>query len=236
MFKSIISNVCILMAGIILFSSCSEKVSPKPVQTDFSFTEEFDTVANLYKRGWVFINNSAPLGATTWSQGIYENGKFGIFGFPAYSYNYAATDYAYVESSCGEGSALLSCWMITAPIMMKNGDKISFYTRTTDDPAAKADRLQVRANYENALADVGNTPQSIGVFKTPIIDINTTYCKTCASAYPTNWVKLEFTVVNGSATPIPGRIAFRYFIEGGGPDGIRSASIGVDSFKFTSTK
>lgn len=219
-----------------MLSSCTEKVSPKPVKTDFSFTEEFDTVANLYKKGWVVLNNSSPVGATTWSQGIYENGKFGLLGWPAYSYNYAATDYVYVENSCGDGSSFISCWLITPEIMMKNGDVVSFYTRATDDPTAKADRLQVRANYTTASADIERTPAAVGDFKTLIIDINTTYCKTCASAYPIKWVKLEFTVVNGSATPIPGRIAFRYFIEGGGPDGIRSAAIGVDSFKFTSTK
>lgn len=236
MFNSIIKVTVFLFTAVAILAACNEKVTPKPVQTDFSFTEEFDTVANLYKKGWVALNNSSPIGETTWSQGVYENGKFGIAGWPAFSYNYAATDYLYVESSCGYGSSYISNWMITPVIMMKDSDIVSFYTRTSDDPSAKADRLQVRANYTSTSAEIARTPTAVGDFSRLIIDINSTYCKTCSSTYPTKWVKLEFKVKNGSSVPVPGRFAFRYFVEGGGPDGIRSEAIGIDAFKFTSAK
>jgi hypothetical protein len=237
MFKAVLQNtIYTVVLALVVLSSCKEKTTLKPKQTDFSFKEGFDTVANLYNRGWVFVNNSRPIGFTTWMQGVFEDGKFGVLGWPAYEYNYAGTDYAYVENSCANGSATISCWMISPVLNIKNGDKISFYARATDDPAAKPDRLQFRVNLASASADVGTSSTSVGDFKDLLIDINNTYCKTCPTKFPTTWTKLEVTLINGSATPIPGRVAFRYFVEGGGPDGIRSAAIGIDSFEFTSAK
>lgn len=194
-----------------------------------SFTEEFDTVTKLYNQGWAFVNNSRPLGAATWQQGVYVSGKLGPDGFPAYSYHSSADEYVFAGYASGDGLATLSSWMITPEIEMKNGDKISFYTRTFEG-STFADRLQVRLNTTDNSADVGSTETSVGKFTTLLGDVNSALSP---NGYPQAWTKYEYTISGLSGT-VKRRIAFRYYVTDGGPGGVNSNAIGIDKFSFQS--
>jgi hypothetical protein len=218
------------IAMFTLLNGCEKEYVPQPVQKSKSFTEEFDTIANLYSKGWVFINNSKPQGAATWQQGVYAPGKLGPDGWPAYSYHSSADEYAFAGYQNGNGLATISSWMITPEIEMKNGDKFSFYTRTFTG-STYPDRMQVRINTTDNSVDVGATDVSTGKFSTMLVDINPSLA---TGGYPETWKKYEFTISGLPAAPVKRRIAFRYFVPGGGTTGANSNAIGVDQFKFES--
>ena len=222
----------LFFAGLALIAfiySCEKDfVAPTPTASK-SFVEEFDTVAKLYSQGWVFVNNSKPQGAATWMQGEYISGKFGPQGFPAYSYKASGDEYIFAGYASGNGLSTLSSWMFTPPIEMKNGDKFSFYTRTYTG-TTYPDRLQVRMNLTDASTDVGRDSSSVGKYTTVLLDLNPGLT---TSGYPQVWTKYEFTV-SGLPAPLKRRIAFRYYVPGGGPSGANSNAIGIDQFSFQS--
>lgn len=225
-----IAGVAFILFAII--NGCEKDYEPLPPDPlSKSFTEEFDTVANLYNKGWAFVNNSRPLGAATWQQGLYQTGKLGPEGFPAYSYKASGDEYIFAGFASGNGLATLSSWMITPEIEMKNGDKFSFYTRTYSG-STFADRLQVRINPSDVSTDVGNDALSVGKFTTLLIDINPSLV-TGANGYPQTWSKYEFTL-SGLDGVVKRRIGFRYFVTDGGPNGGNSNAIGIDQFHFES--
>ena len=214
-----------------LINGCEKDELPQPPAVSKSFTESFDTVANLYQKGWAFINNSRPLGAATWQQGIFTSGKFGPEGFPAYSYRASGDEYIFAGYASGNDIATLSSWMITPAIEMKNGDEFSFYTRTYAG-STFPDRLQVRANLTDNTTDVGNDAGSVGKFTTLLADINPNL-QSGPLAYPQDWKKYTITLA-GLPAPLKRRIAFRYYVTGGGPNGSFSNGIGIDEFSFVS--
>lgn len=213
-----------------LLNGCEKEYVPQPEAESKSFTEEFDTVANLYGKGWVFVNNSKPQGSATWQQGVYAPGKLGPDGFPAFSYHSAADEYAFAGYASGNNIATISSWMITPAIEMKNGDKFSFYTRTFTG-STYPDRMQVRINLANSGYDVGNTESSLGSFTTLLADVNPTLA---TGGYPETWKKYEFTITGLPAAPVKRRIAFRYYVPNGGTTGANSNAIGIDQFHFES--
>jgi hypothetical protein len=92
-----------------------------------------------------------------------------------------------------------------------------------------ADRLQVRLSTNGASTNVGETATSVGDFQTLLLDINPTYTLT---GYPSAWTR--FTVpVTGIPSLITGRLAFRYFVENGGPSGTNSDFIGIDTVQYS---
>ncbi|MEO6289546.1 MAG: choice-of-anchor J domain-containing protein [Ginsengibacter sp.] len=93
-------------------------------------------------------------------------------GFPVYSAHNTPNDFVSCDVSClGDATGNrgnLSSWLISPKLNMKNGYKISFYSRATDDalyydPAT--DRMQVWANYTDGTANVGNSDSGSGSFK-----------------------------------------------------------------------
>src|SRR5204862_2232688 len=104
----------------------------------------------------------------------------------------------------------------------------TFWTRTVTTPVL-ADRLQVRMSTNGASTDVGATATSVGDFQTLLLDINPTYTLT---GYPNAWTQFTVTV-SGVPSPTTGRLAFRYFVENGGPTGANSDYIGIDTFQFS---
>jgi len=225
--------VCIFIG---LMTGCEKDNTKTILQTTpvvtKSFVEEFDSVANLSAKGWVIKNNSFPFGPTAWRQGKYElGGKLGntVVGFPAYSAVYNQNEFISVDLNAGSGAAQISCWLITPPIPMKNGDEISFFTRSHGD---FADRMQVRGNFTTASANVGNAPADLGDFTSLLLDINPALTKT---DYPIEWTKYSIPI---SGFPVNGlvsvRIGFRYYIPNGGPNGTDSDMIGIDKFEFVS--
>ena len=221
----------IFFSAILIFGACDKEDDKAPVVEDFSVRENFDTFQNSIHRGWLAINNSRPIGSSTWQQGVYGLAFFGgYFGVPAHSHFASATEYAYCEFSCGSGTATLSCWLISPVLQIKNGDVISFWTRISEPPVSYPDRLQVYVNTKNDGTDVGSDAGSTGDFSELLFDINPDLK---VDAYPTDWKKYEWTVSGLSSTDrTKSRIGFRYFVTNGGPNGINSNFVALDDFEL----
>ena len=226
----------LLLAGI--FFGCRKHNNPPKKKPVYSWLEEFDTIQTALDKGWIVINNSRPLGTSSWAQGsyIFTNGK--ISGFPASSYRYSGNDYVTCGFNCGADSATLSAWLITPSTMVKNGDTIFFHARTTRYPANYADRLQLRLNEENDDPDVGAGPLSdttvamgTGKFTRLLVDINPKLELSGANAFPGDWRRYAITINNLHKDGFH-RFAFRYFVTSGGPGGTNSDAIGLDSVAF----
>ena len=176
------------------------------------FTEGFDTVVPT---GWTAQNNSNPLGTIGWFQG---NSTV----FPAHSG--AATSYAGVNFNSGSQTATISNWLMTPQISVSAGDVVTFWSRTVNTPSFP-DRLQLRFSPTGA-ASPGTTATDVGDF-TLLLDINPTYT---TAGYPNVWTQFTATIPQSAPN---GRLAFRYFVENGGPNGSNSDYIGVDTFAIT---
>ena len=165
-------------------------------------------------------NNSQPgPGTTNWFQGNSDV-------FPAQGG--AATSYIGTNFNNGTGTSTLSNWLLTPPVQLVNGVTLSFWTRTVDAPAFP-DRLQVRMSTNGASTNVGTTATSVGDFTTVLLDINPTYT---ISGYPNVWTQFN-VVITGVASPTQGRLALRYFVENGGPSGVNSDFIGIDTLSLS---
>lgn len=235
-----------------LLSSCKNdsQLAAAPSIADQSFTEEFDTVPNSINRGWQFINVSVPKGSDVWQQG----GAI-VPWFAPYSSNGSNAGFIganYLSTSAQKG--VISNWLVSPVVIMQNGDKISFYTRSYMDRFSATDStdwgncLQVRANTTNESSNVGSG-LNIGDFKTGLLQINQhVYSNTQArdtlawahtatnlfnyAAYPTRWTRYE-AVISGLNAPARGRFAFRYFLENGGSNSDGSG-IAIDKVQYTS--
>jgi hypothetical protein len=82
----------------------------------------------------------------------------------------------------------------------------------------------VRISTNGASTDVGGTALSIGDFTRLVIEINPNLQQ---GGYPQDWT--EFIITPEVLGEIQGRIAFRYFVTNGGPDGVNANYIGIDT-------
>lgn len=185
-----------------------------------AFTESWDSA--IPGTGWVTQNNSVPVGSTGWFQGntaVFTGQTSGYIGA-----NFNNTT----------GTNTISNWLISPNRTFSNGDVIKFWTRTiTDNPFP--DRLQVRLSTNGTSTNVGTGSAGVGDFTTVLLDINPTYDTTTGpppGMYPDVWTEVTITL-SGLAGPTSGRIAFRYFVELGGPTGDNSNYIGIDTFSYT---
>lgn len=263
-------SLLLIAAGFVMLSAtlvaCEKDArtttttTPTTPTTSASFVEEFTNVGDLSGKGWVFKNNSYPLGAAGWRQGRYESAvqaqyKFlapvDYIGFPAYSAEATPNDFISCDVSAAAdvatGSANYSAWLISPSRPMKNGDQIVFWTRAVDDSYYAVyckDRMQVRANFSDGSSDVGGSDTSVGKFTTLLLDINPNYIYNDPSGtggiegYPRAWRKYTLTLAN-----IPGgstnsaRFAFRYFgrdagLWGGNTGDNFPTVVGIDSLAF----
>lgn len=260
----LIAAVTLMASVSFTIASCEKDpvvTTPKQpvVAQSASFVEEFNNVGDLTSKGWVFKNNSNPIGQTGWRQGRYESANTAQYkflapvpfiGFPAYSASATPNDFISCDASCvndAGGTGDISAWLISPSVPIKNGDKIVFYTRAVDDsqyPVYCKDRMQVRANFTDDRTDVGNTASSTGAFTTLLLDINPTYIYNDPAGnggpagYPRAWTKYTITVSGvpgGSATKA--RFAFRYLgVDAGVFGGLAGANyptvVGIDSLAF----
>jgi hypothetical protein len=195
--------------------------SPVPVPTPCApLLQGFDNIYTLVQDYWVFRNNSEPLGDTIWFQG--ESTVF-----PPQS---GGTD-SYISANFlnGAGTSTISNWLLTPPLELHEGAQLSFYTRTVA-VRTQPDRLQVRMSTNGSSFDVGTTATSVGDFGTLLLDINPNYTMT---GYPNIWTQYT-VVISGLGSRTIGRLAFRYFVENGGPGGDNSNLIGLDSLRYSS--
>ena len=151
-------------------------------------------------------------------------------GYPAHTGNPDA--FIIVNFDSGSGTATLNNWLLTPPLVLQNGDSMTFWTRTVD-PVEFPDRLQVRLSINGPSTNVGTTATQVGDFTTLLLDINPTYQIGGAGSYPTVWTQYS-VVVTGVPSPVAARFAFRYFVEFGGPDGNNSDGIGIDTVTVNS--
>ncbi len=184
--------------------------------------EGFNNVATLVPGGWFMRNNSQPgPGSTGWFQGPTS---FAAHQGPPNSYIAA-------NFNNGTGTSTLSNWLLTPTLILKNGSQMTFWTRRA--AGNFPDRLQVRLSTDGASTDMGTTATSVGDFTTLLLDINPTY--TNATTYPAGYpiAFTQFTVtISGLSSPTAGRLAFRYFVENGGPLGANSNLIGIDTVSY----
>lgn len=187
-----------------------------------SFTEGFENLAAL--TDWYVTNNSDNHGAISWFKGV-------VADFPAQ----AGTDSSYIACNYQSDSSTtvagtLSDWLFTPNRIFNNGDVISFYTRTTLNPATYPDNLEVRLSTNGTSLNVGTTSASVGDYTTLLLAINPTLSTT---VYPGAWQQYTITI-SGLVGPTSGRVAFRYYVTSGGPAGANSIYIGIDTYSFTS--
>lgn len=245
--KNILSRI-LLLAGITatMFTSCVDDsyLAQEPPVPDQSFVEEFDTLSAAYARGWRTINRSNPIGITDWS-----NPDPFTLPFTAFSSKSTAMGFAWADFQSTSGTSdLINNWLVSKPVVMQNGDKITFYTRAqlyddgSGDSTDFANRMQVWLNTNGTDLIVGSGEQT-GQFNILLLDINqqekpfqlSTYTNgTARDAYPHRWTKFEVTVY-GLNKPTTGRFAFRYYLHNAGSNGNGSA-IGIDKVTYTGKK
>jgi uncharacterized protein (TIGR03382 family) len=191
----------------------------RPAAADVS--EGFDDVAGLAADGWSLQNLSSPIGTVpTWIEGT--------GGFASHSGDDSSQIVGNYNNVAGAGT--ISNWLLTPETALVNGTRISFWTRTVSAPSFP-DRLEVRLSTAGASTNVGATATSVGDFTSLLLTVNPTLT---TSGYPNVWTRYEMTV-SGLAAPTTGRVAFRYFVTNGGPNGINSDNIGIDDVLVTSS-
>jgi hypothetical protein len=184
-----------------------------------AINEGFANVAGLTAAGWNQQNLSTPIGSNpNWVQGssaVFPENSAPVDSYIASNYNAVA------------GAATISNWLITPTLNLSNGDVITFYTRSTG--GIYPDNLQVRMSTNGSSTNVGATNTSVGDFSNLLLEVNPALT---AAGYPSTWTQYTITV-SGLAAPTSGRIAFRYYVPNGGPNGNNSDFIGIDDFVYT---
>ena len=217
------------MAGCLaLFALCAV-AAPARAQ---ALNEGFNDITTLTGAGWVMQNLSQAPGTSGWSQG--DNNVFPAhMGAQPTSYISAnfenAGDFPGVQDT-------ISNWLMSPVRTFNNGDTISFWAQsaTASGIPQFADRLQLRLSTNGASVNVGATATSVGDFTSLLRDINSNYGQ-AAEQYvlDTTWIQFNVTLTGIPAPNTMGRFAFRYFVENGGPNGLRSNYIGIDTVSHT---
>ncbi len=239
--KSLLCRALLLVGiPVTMLTSCVDDkyLTNEPPVPNQSFIEEFDTVSASLARGWKVINNSEPKGSNVWQQGGSVIPWFSPWSSSGSYAGFIGADYTSTSAQAG----IISNWLISPPVIMQNGDKIIFYTRGlqyddgTGDSTDYGNRLVLLANTNGDGFNVG-TGTGTGDFNEPLVDINSTYRYSSyvapdPLAYPTNWTRFEGTIT-GLNKPVRGRFAFRYFVEGGGWNGLGSG-VAIDQVTYKS--
>ncbi|MCU0756955.1 MAG: DUF11 domain-containing protein, partial [Xanthomonadales bacterium] len=190
-------------------------------------------VCTLNLSGWFAKNNSSPLGSTCAYQ-----------GFASVFTAQAGADNAYVAMNFNSTNNIgtISTWLLTPPLNFNSGAELRFWSRRGVTTSVFPDRLEIRLSTSAASTNVGTLATDVGDFGTVLGTINPSLvtgssCITPAAApgsggYPDTWCEYRLTNANGIPTSGSGRIAFRYFVTDGGPDGANSNYIGIDTVSY----
>lgn len=186
-------------------------------------SEDFHDVPRLPTRGWIFRNNSQPVGPTGWFQGIAAR-------FPAHAgapSSYLSAD----KDNAGAGFPVISNWAITPVLAFQPGVQVTFRTRSAGGAGSAADRLQVLYCQRGPgvpCKDPGATSGSAQHFN-EMLFINPA---SLPGAYPTDWTAVTVSAALGMPITGSGRIAFRYYTLWQPPNDWGS-TIGIDSLSVT---
>jgi hypothetical protein len=167
----------------------------------------------------VQTNHSTTIGTTGWFQG----------NDAVFSAHQGTLPNSYIGANFNNttGTNTISNWLLTPTQTLENGRTMTFYTRTTTANPFP-DRLQVRMSTAGDSTNVGTTATDVGDFTTLLLDINPTYT---VGGYPEVWT-LQTVTITGVPSATLVRLAFRYFVENGGPTGDNSNYIGIDTFQI----
>ena len=203
--------ILLTLAASTMFTMKSQVVLTENFTAPFSF--------GTPTSGWLFQNNSNPLGVTDWFQG---NGVV----FPAF--NGGANDYigANYNNTGSVTPGSISNWLVSPTVSLANGNIIEFATRTGNSIPDRLG-LYISAGTGTNVGALGNAT-AVGSF-TNLFTINAAISP---SVYPDVWT-IYTVAVTGVATPTVGRFAFRYDVTGAGFAGANSNYIGIDGVKYT---
>ncbi|OWY71196.1 hypothetical protein B7486_11385 [cyanobacterium TDX16] len=216
------------MAGCLALSALCATTASLRAQ---ALNEGFNDITTLVGAGWVMQNLSQATGTSGWSQG--DNNVFAAHAGPLPS-SYISANFE--NAGDGAGQDTISNWLMSPVRTFNNGDTISFWAQSATAAGIPqfADRLQLRLSTGGASVNVGATATSVGDFTMLLRDINSTYGQGADTYVLDNqWLQFNVTLTGIPAPNTMGRFAFRYFVENGGPNGLRSNYIGIDTVSYT---
>ncbi|SIQ33537.1 Por secretion system C-terminal sorting domain-containing protein [Chryseobacterium sp. RU37D] len=196
---------------------------------NYGFDSAFTAVS------WTTTNQSSPSTSSLWSKANYTTPLSGpLFG----SGNTSTVpvgqaggnnSFGVVNFTSTSGAGIISNWLITSDINVKDGDIVSFYSRKgTDGTTDYPDRLELR--YSTATTTVVPSGGSSGVGSFTNVGVTINPNLSAGFVYPKTWTQYNFTISGVGSTPVPVKFAFRYFVTDGGPSGNNSDLIGIDTF------
>jgi len=184
---------------------------------------------------WTLTNQSSPAGTSVWTKANYTtpltNAIFGSGNTTTVPVGHAGgnNSFALVNFNSTTGAGIISNWLITPVVNVKDGDIVSFYTRKgTDGTQDYPDRLEFR--YSTAATTVVPSGGSSGVGSFTNVGVTVNPALTTGFVYPKVWTKYQFTIAGVGTTAVPVKFAFRYYVTDGGPSGNNSDLIGIDTF------
>lgn len=212
------------MKKLLLSIALIVSVSTINAQNVYNYGFNNPTATMLSTDGWMATNQSVPVGAGAWT--IPATAPTTTFAGGAQSG--AATSFVLVNFNSTTGANTISNWLISPTINIQNGDIISFYTRIGRNAAAAfADNLELRLSTNG---DFTTNPslgaEDVGDFTTFCLAVNPDLDLV---SYPQTWGQFTYTVT-GLSSATDCKIALRYYVPEGGPDGANSDIIGVDTF------
>lgn len=216
----------------ILLSCLLISLSYADAQLSNIYIYGFDTA---FGTDFTTTNQSTPAGLSTWTKSSYTvpltSAIFGSGNTTTVPVGQSGgnNSFALVNFNSTTGAGIISNWLITPVVNVKDGDIVSFYARKgTDGTQDYPDRLELR--YSTAATTVNPTGGSsgLGSFTNLGVAVNPTLVG--AFVFPKVWTKYQFTITGVGATAIPVKFAFRYFVTDGGPSGSNSDLIGIDTF------
>src|SRR5690625_4968058 len=175
--------------------------------------ENFDDITDLESKGWIISNQSSPTGMIDWFQG-----NTAVFD----SHNGEANAYIASNYNSVDNFGTISNWLITPTVSVRDGDVLSFWTRTSTGSTWN-DRLEVRSSQGAMTLPSGAT--DVGSFTNVMLIINDDYDLT----YPDYWIKYELEITNVGDEPVDMNFAFRYNVVSAGNIGDNSNYIGIDT-------
>jgi hypothetical protein len=219
------------LAVLITLASCKndEYLTTPPPIPDQSFSEEFESISSATGNGWQFINKSSPIGTGGWT-GPSLSAYIPLFSGSGYAFSFntvAAGSSTYATLSS------ISNWIVSKPVILKNGDKIVFYTNSLTLDLTPTG-LELRMNTKNDGVNVGDGDDP-GDFSTILTTINGGQTYNAADSYPTTWTRFEATI-SGLIEPVKGRIAFRYYVPANYQANVATTLVAIDRMTYTSAK
>src|SRR5690554_6036741 len=159
--------------------------------------EGFDDIGTLEANGWTMTNLSQPLGTTNWFQGnsvdVFASHSGGPDSYIGANFN-----------NTSPANGVISNWLITPTVQVKDGDLLTFWTRTATGSIWN-DRLEVRAS-QGAMTVPSGSATNVGSFSEVLLIIN----DGMNLSYPEVWTKYEIEITGVGPAPVSMNFAFRY--------------------------